>query len=477
MAIEKEVNTEKEKEELMENEIMGTAKSWFAIDTYMLSSKISYILVLAKQSYSPYMILYLTSIGLNPSEAGIITGFRFLGTLIGAPIWGYIADYKNMHRVLITILCLLSILFTCSQPFISYPIAKKDINVCPYTGNISFTKLNVHTKNTNLFYTMLSINIMSALFDGSIIGFVDSAVIQKINLGQTTRYFGHQRWVGALGFGGGTVISSQAVEYLPSMAVSCYSAVFLVYFISMLFLVISLQFLFRNLSYKRSKRTKTYKIKSLLRKTLSRMHVVIFFVTVLIMGAEQGLYIGFTFIHLKNMDAPNILLGLCIAVAELGCVFSFFYSSRIIQLLGGTSKTMALCCFSFFIRYISFAYLKYVWYVLLIQLLHAIGFGLTRTTIVLHVKEISSPLILTTMYTITTAIYFGLGPFIVNISGGYVYKVYGGPTLFIAGAIVALCWSIVLAIVSFKTVMLTGDSATGSAHQNNKDETEMNIID
>ena len=478
MAVEKEVNTEKEKEELMENEIMGTAKSWFAIDTYMLSSKISYMLVAAKaSSYLPYMILYLTSIGLNPAEAGIITGFRLLGTVIGAPIWGYIADYKNNHRVLITILCLLSILFTCSQPFASLPIAKKDINVCPYTGNISFTKLHVNTKNTNLFYTMLSINIMSALFDGCIVGFVNSAVIQKINVGQTTRYFGHQRWVGAIGFGGGTVISSQAVEYLPSMAVSCYSAVFLVYFIFMLFLIISLQFLFRNLTYKRSKRSKSYKIKSLLRKTLSRMHVVFFFVTVLIMGAEQGLYIGFTFIHLKKMDAPNILLGLCFVVGELGCVFSFFYSSRIIKLLGGTLKTMTLCCFTFFIRYISFAYLKYVWLVLIIQLFHAIGFGLTWATIVLHVKEISSPLISTTMYSITTAIYFGLGPFIVNVSGGYAYKMYGGQTLFIAGAIVALFWRVVLAIVSFKTVIITGDSVTDSAHQNNKDESEMNIID
>ena len=207
MAIEKEVNTEKEKEELLDNEIMGTAKSWFAIDTYMLSSKISFMLVAAKDSsYLPYMILYLTSIGLNPAEAGIITGFRLLGTIIGAPIWGYIADYKNIHRVLITMLCLLSILFTCSQPIASFPIAKKDTNVCPYTGNISFTKLNVNTKNT-----MLSINIMSALFDGCIIGFVNFAVMHKINIGQTTRYFGHQIWVGALGFGGGTIISRQAV--------------------------------------------------------------------------------------------------------------------------------------------------------------------------------------------------------------------------------------------------------------------------
>ena len=324
---------------------------------------------------------------------------------------------------------------------------------------------------------MLSINIMSALFDGCIIGFIDSAVIQKKKIGKTTRYFGHQRWIGALGFGGGTVISSQAVEYLPSMAVSCYSAIFLVYLIFMLFLIISLQFLFRNLTYKRSKRTKSYKINSLLWKTLSRRHVLFFFVTVLIMGAEQGLYIGFTFIHLKKVDAPNILLGLCIAVGELGCVFNFFYSGRVIQLLGGTLKTIAFCCFTFFIRYISFAYLKYVWLVLLIQLFHAIGFGLALATIILHVKEISSPLISTTMYRITTAIYFGLGAFILNIYGGYVYKIFGGPTLFITGAIVALFWSILLAIVSFKTVMLTGDSSTGSAHQNKKDETVMNVID
>ena len=190
----------------------------------------------------------------------------------------------------------------------------------------------------------------------------------------------------------------------------------------MLLLIISLQFLFRNLNYKRPKRTKSSKTKSLLWQTLSRTHVVFFFVTVLIMGAELGLYIGFTFIYLKKMDAPNILFGLCIAVGKLCCVFSFFYSSRIIQLLGGTLKTMAICCFSFFIRYISFAYFKYVWLVLLIQLFHAIGFGLTWATIVLHVKEISSPLISTTMYSITTAIYFRLGPFIVNVSGGYVYK-------------------------------------------------------
>ena len=434
---------------LTEEEIKATSLSWYNIDKYTLSSKLSYFFFAAKEScYLPFMVLYLVSIGLNPAEAGIINGVRLLGNIVGAPIWGMLADHKNAHRCVLTILCVMAILFVCSQPFISIIIAREDINTCPYRGNITDIKSHGSKLDSKpkLFYIMLLINIISSLFDGCIIGFIDSAVVQRNNLKPKSSGYGRQRWVGNIGFALANFISSLAVEYFPNVAVSCYSAIFVVYFIFMICLTISVQFLLRNLTFGIRKCNTSTNVHQILRKTLFQGYIAFFFLTVLIMGIEQGLLIGFTFLYLKEMNAPNILLGLTTAIGSLSGVPTFFYSTTLIEFFGGHLKTVALCCFTYFIRNIWYLFLTNSWMALLVEPLQGFSFSLFLATSILYVKKCSPPTIITSMYSIMNGLYFGLGFIISNIAGGYAYKAFGGRVLFATGSGIALFWSIIVVI-------------------------------
>ena len=68
-------------------------KNWYSIDRSMIIPKVAYACTTATvSSFEPYLLLILISVGLNPSDAGLVGGLRFIGGFVGGNIWGLIAD-------------------------------------------------------------------------------------------------------------------------------------------------------------------------------------------------------------------------------------------------------------------------------------------------------------------------------------------------------------------------------------------------
>ena len=457
-----------EKKELCENEIKVTEDLWYRIDMYMLSSKAAYCLSESKEAcYAPFIIIYLNSIGLSPAEAGMINGYRLLAAIAGSIIWTMLADYTKGHSIIVKGLCIISTLFVCSQPFVSVSLASKEINVCPYNGNRTSAETALNTKNSNLFYTMLGINAISSLFDGGIAGFIDSAVMQKISLSPKRREFGNQRWIGAVGFASSSFITGVIPDYFPHIAVSCYSAVFCIYLVTMVILVICLQFLFKNLSFKSKKTNANYNLKQLLIYIFFQRRILFFFMTLLVMGVETGFNLSFFILYLTEKNAPTVLLGLGVGgVGSVSSMICIFNNNRFINLFGGKQNTMVICCFSYFVRYLSMAYLENVWLVLPIQALQGFGFGLFLSVSIQYAKTISTPEIATTIYGIRNALHLGLGPFIINLAGGQFYTSFGGKNLFIAGSVLALLWSMLMTTVLLMEFMFRKNNSTSQNEKN-----------
>ena len=77
-----------------EEETIRDTTPWYftTIDYSMMSAKASYFFQNAKDScYMPYMMLFLTGIGLDTAKAGQINGLRLMGYVIGGSIMGYIS--------------------------------------------------------------------------------------------------------------------------------------------------------------------------------------------------------------------------------------------------------------------------------------------------------------------------------------------------------------------------------------------------
>ncbi|XP_057292254.1 major facilitator superfamily domain-containing protein 6-B-like [Hydractinia symbiolongicarpus] len=420
------------------------------INFYILPAKLSCFFVAAKDSaYALHLILFLMHAGLDPAEAGAVCGLRLLGFVIGAPFWGYVADNKQAHRLISGVLCIASILLMNTQLLIAYYLGNSSTNKCPHITNHTYSNApesdlmapTRSTKHNQLFMSMIAINIAASFFENSLNSFVDAGVVQRIHESPKPLDYGKQRFYDGFGAASFVFISSVAPDYFPKFNITCYSAIFFVYTFVMLNLLISTQFLFSGLTFKRETKKNTVSTREILFNTLSNGRILFFFFIVLWNGAEHALYFNYTFLFLKEIGASNLLMGMCAVIAAMATTISFRFSTRIINLCGGVWKTLALCCCSYFIRYLGTAYLQNPWIVLLLQPLNGIGYGLFLATTVTHIRSVSKPAILTTMFSITQALHVGFGNILANSAGGQIYLLYGGRVLFLVGAYGAALWT------------------------------------
>ena len=428
-------------------------RKWYFIDSSMIVSKLGFLCVAATfASTEPYLLLILISVRLDPVDAGLVGGLRFIGGFIGGNIWGFIADYKKCHRLVLLIVCSGALLSMAAQPFLILWLGTNAGNTCskPNTnhsfGNSTLVKgkINKTTNEKHLFYAMLMVNFMVKFFDSAYRGFLDSGVVERCHINPRKPNFGFQRMFGAVGSAFGIVTSNIFVHYFPEAPVSCYTGVFIAYIIFALALLLLTQLLFRGLTFTVEENSNDQKVniwKLLLRTMDGR--ACFFLATVLMMGIQQSFYVNFTFLRLKEMNAPSLIYGLNMAVAALASAAFFIFGDLIIVKVGGNWPAMIACVFAYFIRFLAIASVENPWFIPLIQLLQAFCYGLFLTAAVLHVKSIARPEIRTTLYTIMNSLHFGVGIIIANTLGGKLYKDYGARNLFLIASLTALVWTII----------------------------------
>lgn len=393
-----------------EEETEEEGGEWYDINTQMLSSKFAYFFQNAKDScYLPYMILFLSSTGLTPQQAGTVNGVRFIGFIVGAPVWAVLADYTRRHTFVVLLLCLSSLLLMTALPFLSIPLSVgvggcgEDYGIRNMTNNFTTTALPPGDYGTSegvdhgtLFAVMMLVTLVTSCFDGSTQGFVDAGVIQKISTTTRKVSYGTQRLFGAIGYGVGAFASSLAMEWFKGMGgLPCYTPVFIVYGLFMFALTISTHRLFTSLTFATNNPTddipgrtsrsmsvtsdvyrERVSVGKALRRTLCKFRMLFFLSTLLVVGTVHAIYIGFLFVLLRDINCPNIVMGLSIVVGALASAVGIILSEGFIHAFGGTLRVLCIGCASWALRFLLFAYLYDPWLVLPIQLLQGFGYGL-----------------------------------------------------------------------------------------------------
>ena len=119
----KETNCESSNEDL-------SKRKWYSIDTSMIVPKMAFACSSATFScVEGYLLLILISVGLDPVDAGLVGGLRFIGGFIGGNIWGLIADHKKCHRLVLFIVCAGALLSMGAQPFLILWFGK-NLEIC-----------------------------------------------------------------------------------------------------------------------------------------------------------------------------------------------------------------------------------------------------------------------------------------------------------------------------------------------------------
>lgn len=443
---------------------------------FLIPAKVCYFLKQAKFAVMEYTMLFYVNIGLNPAEAGIINGIQNIGGVIGAPVWTLVADRLKLHKTLCFVLSVMSLFTFCIQPVLPLLFADKGINQCP--GNMTDEYLSLSDDSAvfnhhKLYYGLLVTSVLASSFDGSVMSFIDSAVIQRVQLSPIQTDFGKQRTLGCIGTAAGSYLFAFGIKFFPVNTVtSCYTGVFVGYFLISIAFTVSCYFLFHGLVFTETQQSeidisvKPDDVTRLLLDTLKHFETIFFFINVLILGVLQASYYTFTYMYLQQeLNAPTLLFPISMTVcATTGC-FVYYNGSRVLEYINGTEKAFCITLFFWVARYVGIAFLTNPFYILFTDTLNALTYSLSMICIIEHIKAISDPAILTTMSGLMNCLFNYLGYFISSVVGGLFIRLYGGQRFFVSLAALSAIWFFVVLLYIFVKRSLRKKSSSGWNYQ------------
>ena len=458
--------------QMNENNTNVDRRSIWRINKNMVLSKVAYFFAFVPIGLMVlFNTVFLISLGLSTQQSGLINGLRTVSRIFGAPLWGWVADRTKGHRAIMMILCLGSIIFTLPQPWIAYwinePLYKEHVpfqsqgNSASRMQNLSMANLSTSstyksakvTKDSSelLFGAMLTLNLLSSFFEGPIIGFLATITMQKVSRNPFKCSFGRQRAFGAIGWGLSAFAAGYISDVLRFPNVSPYTPVFILYTSGMTCFMVAAYFYFRDssalmTSTDDSTQSKGTAWKSLM-KTMKMSSVIFFFVVVLLSGVSSGIYDGYLLVHLKDLDSSKTIMGMSRTAANVTGTVFFFFSKKVMKLLGGEWNAMTVSSAVYSLRFLCFSLMDKPIYVIPIQFSNCFAFSMSWAAFVQHTNNISDTETKTTLYGIVNSLHFGLGPLLANIVGGIFYQRYGSVALFQGCSI--LCGSLMMAIIFY----------------------------
>lgn len=345
--------------------------------TYWTLNSSFFFLFFAYGAFFPLLTSYLEYIGLNGQEIGYITSIGPIITILTQPLWGMATDRYQNHKFIlffsITAAIITSIFFPWLQSFIGVFI----------------------------------LIIVFHLFQAPITPLADTIAL---NFAQENRIsYGDIRLWGAIGFAVASLIAGQVAQFTAPPSI---------FYLVGIAMLISL-FFFRPLSFG-SNRTHVNiwaGIKELIRIPHFLMFLLFAFFIFGPMNANNyyfGIYyqhiggtlaiVGFVFLLSSGSEAPVMRL-----------------AGRIITKLG-LENTLLLAAGVSLIRWVIFYLVHHPVIIILFFFLQGLSIGLFLTAAPQYVRLHTPKTVQVTALTLYTAFGNGIGTFVCNLFGGWIYN-------------------------------------------------------
>ncbi|XP_017059937.1 major facilitator superfamily domain-containing protein 6-B isoform X1 [Drosophila ficusphila] len=252
-------------------------------------------------------------------------------------------------------------------------------------------------------------------------------------LGDRHHLYGKQRLCGSLGWGVFALLAGVLVDHMSVGEVNKnYTAVFWMALIIMGFDVFASSKL---------RHTQTH-LSSNIVKDVGQMFLsvrcVIFFLWCVAIGLGTALIWNFLFIYLEQLDKAfegcdssiKTLEGLVMGIQCFGGELPFFFLSGWILKKMGHVNAMSLVLFGFGVRFILYSMLQNPWYILPIELLNGVTFGLFYATMASYASIVAPPGTEATMQSLVGAIFEGVGVSMGSLIGGQLFEAVSARTTF-----------------------------------------------
>ena len=410
-------------------------------------------------SVNPFFNIFYVSLGLTPSQAGLITGISYAVSSLAGPLWTALVDYTGQRKIIFIILCLGTASSIFSIPWVTLACGTYEYNVT-CLQNVSSNKLsNVtfehvcfsksHLTNSNvLFYALLSLNIVSWIFSVTLPNYIDAIVVTVIKSRKRNETYGAQRVFGGIGFGVTNFLAGVAIDYYkPNNGVSQYAAAFYIFLPCVLLLIPAGCILINQIQWDGNiNNSINTSFSSHLLSFLRKSDTIMFFATIAISGLAFNVYFNFLFLFMdEEMNSSKTIMTLTVVVCTVTDLLGYAYSTQFMKLLGTIPViTIGIC--SYVPRFIIMSFVKNSWFALPIQLLDPFALALSWPAQLEYVYQLAPEEITTTAINIIASIEFVASNAIANIAGGIAYHTYGGPVLFRACGIICGVWGIWMVI-------------------------------
>jgi MFS transporter, PPP family, 3-phenylpropionic acid transporter len=340
----------------------------------------------------PFLALYYEGLGLSGRQIGFLAGISPLASLVGAPLWGGLADITRRHKLIWTI---------------------------TITGTITMALV---LSQTTVFLLLIPIVIVYALFSSPIIPLADNAVMAL--LAERKDQYGRQRIWGAIGWGIAAPLIGLLIENRGlNWSFWGYSGIMFVG------LLIVQKIPFRQASIQvpfwRGART-----------LLSNRSWLLFLLLVFFGGAGGAVIHNYLFLYMNELGASKTMMGLALTVATLSELPMYFFADRL--LARWSAKGLFIFgTLMYILRALALSFIQMPWMILVTQLLHGLTFSAMWVAGVSYADEIAPPGLGATAQGMLSGVFMGISAAIGAMLGGVLYQDFGGAIMYRTMAIAA----------------------------------------
>ena len=343
----------------------------------------------------PNFILYYQGLGFSGIQIGLIAGMAPLITMVGAPFWTGLADAKRIHKLIMSLALLMSVLLACIFPLVS-----------------------------GLLPVILLVGVYS-FFTSPLLSLGDSATMTM--LAGAKEMYGRMRLGGTIGFGlaailAGIILQSYGIQW------AFWGFAFLMF----------LAF-FVSLKFKYETRVADGSIKWDLHWVLTDRRWLFFLILAFFGGLAFTTINSYLFPYMEELGFSKTTMGIALTITTLGELPILFFSNRLIKrfgayglfLLGVTITGMRLLLYAIFNTTAG---------ILIFQLLNGMTFPLMWVAGVSYADEKAPPGMKSTAQGLFGAMLIGIGSATGGFLGGIMLGSIGGRWMyFILGSLVLVC--------------------------------------
>lgn len=248
-------------------------------------------------------------------------------------------------------------------------------------------------KSTYQFYIFFLLLIISWAGMAVVVSVGDAICFEM--LGDKPQRYGHQRLWGSVGWGTLSIISGLLIDKFSEGQASKNYAIGFYLMAAMLLLDMVVS---SKLKYSQTKMSSSI-IKDI-GQILTSARIIVFFLWCIVVGLGTAMIWNFLFWHLELLgdsegcDYGNnmkTLQGLVMGIQCFGGELPFFFiSGKLLKKIGHVNA-MSLVLFGFGVRFFLYSLLKNPWYVLPIELLNGVTFGVFYATMASYASIVAPP--------------------------------------------------------------------------------------